>query len=153
MAGAVSAVDPEKGSEAAKIIKAAVRDHVPVLRVSKAAALAGITDVGWHRAIKSGRGYESTFIAMARVTGVEPQVRKVLGLPPLDANVVQLPARAGSESTEDAALRAFRDAIRDDPRLTVPERQVILTWYHSPDGQALLKAKLAEAQLARARQG
>jgi lambda repressor-like predicted transcriptional regulator len=146
-------VDDEPGRKAADIIGAARKRQVPRMTQREAARRAGLSTEGWLKILRTGHGREENVIAMARVVGVEPQVREALGLPPLDANVVQMPARAAGESTEDAALRAFRDAIRDDPRLTVPERQVILTWYHSPDGQALLKAKLAEAQLCRARQG
>ena len=133
----MSAVDPEAGRRAADIIRAAVRDHVPVLRVSKAAAMAGITDVGWHRAIKTGRGYESTFIAMARIAGVEPQVREVLGLEPLDdANVIPMASRPPG----------FERSIAENPRLSEHERQILLIWYRDAGGREYMDL------LARARQ-
>jgi hypothetical protein len=77
-------VEPEAGRAAADIIKAAQQRQAPVLRITKAAALAGITDVGWQRVIKTGRGYPTTFIAMARVVGAEAEVRRALGFPPAD---------------------------------------------------------------------
>jgi hypothetical protein len=128
-------VDPEAGRKAADIIKAAQQRHVPVLRVSKAAALAGITDVGWHRAIKTGRGYESTFIAMARVVGVEPQVREALGLPPVDGL---------------ADLSEFEKSIFGDERLTDQQRRAIVEIYRSPGGWELLQS-LVQDRRGRAR--
>jgi hypothetical protein len=124
MAGAASAVDPEAGRKAADIIKAAVQRQVPVLRVSKAAVQAGITDVGWHRAIKTGRGYESTFLAMARVAGVEPEVREALGLPPLD---------------EIAARDPFEDAIMAAPQLSSEEKSASIRRHRQKVREAALK--------------
>src|ERR1017187_1863969 len=99
---AMAGVDPHAGRIAADKIRAAQQRHVPLLTVHEGARQAGITDDGWSKVIRTGRGREGTFIAMARVAGVEPEVREALGLPPLDANVIPLPVPA--ESAEDAAL-------------------------------------------------
>jgi hypothetical protein len=147
MAGAV---EPRAGRTAANIIKTA-QDRL-VLTAGAAAKLAGITDVGWARVIKAGRGYPATFIAMARVVGVEPQVRAALGLPALDANVIPMPVPA--ESAEDAALRDVMYIIRhESPQLTDHEREVALAWLRRPEARERVRAELAEAVLALARQG
>jgi hypothetical protein len=71
------------GTRAAAVsIDAALRRHVPVLTLAEAARRAGITPAGWRKVIRTGRGRTATLMAMARVTGAEPEVRRALGLPP-----------------------------------------------------------------------
>lgn len=125
-----------------------------MLTAGAAAKLAEpLTDVGWARVIRTGRGYPATFIRMARAVGVEPEVREALGLPPLPANVVQMPGLAGDHA-DDAALADIRRRIEHSKVLTDRERPVVLAWCDSPEGQDALREKLAEArQRARIRQG
>ena len=145
-------VEPDEGREAARIIKEALDGLRPRVTVAEAAARAVITEDGWLKVIRTKRGYERTFIKMARAVGVEAEVREVLGLPPLDANVIPLPVQA--ESAEDVALRAVMEIIRDEsPQLTDHERRAALNWLHRPEARELLRAKLAKANLTLARQG
>ena len=50
------------------------------MTIRAAARLAGMSAEGWNKVIKTGRGREETFIAMARVVGAEREVRLALGL-------------------------------------------------------------------------
>ena len=82
--------------DAADMIEAARRRHVPLLTLSEAARRAGITSSGWRKVIGTGRGRDDTFIAMARVTGVEDEVREALGMEPLGA-VPDIPPMSADE--------------------------------------------------------
>lgn len=145
-------VASQAGRVSADVIQRAQARHLPLLTVAEASRRAGITREGWAKVIRTGRGHEGTFIAMARVVGVETEVRAALGLPPLDANVIPLPVQA--ESAEDVALRAVMEIIRDEsPQLTDHERRAALNWLHRPEARELLRAKLAKANLTLARQG
>ena len=72
------------GRQAADIIETARKRQVPVLTLREAARRAGISDEGWSKVIRRGRGREQTVIAMARVVGAEAEVRAALGLPSVD---------------------------------------------------------------------
>jgi hypothetical protein len=91
----------EAGRAAADIIEAAQKRHVPVLTKREAAGQAGISVEGWDKVIRTGRGRDTTFAAMARVVGVEAEVRAALGLPavsddaPLDAELAAIEAQLG----------------------------------------------------------
>ena len=145
-------VDPRKGREAADIIEAARLRRDPLPTVAELARSARVDNYAWAQIIKKGRGLPQTFLKMAQVVGVEPQVREVLGLPPLDANVVPLPVPA--ESAEDEALRDVMYIIRhESPQLTDHEREVALAWLRRPEARERVRAELTEAVLALARQG
>jgi hypothetical protein len=145
-------VEPDEGREAARIIKEALDGLRPRVTIAEAAGRADITEDGWLKVIRTGRGYERTFIKMADAVGAGPQVREALGLPPLDANVIPLPVPA--ESAEDAALRDVMHIIRhESPQLTDHEREVALAWLRRPEARERVRAELTEAVLALARQG
>ena len=88
----MATVTGEAGRRAADIISSAQRRHLPVLTLREASHKAGLSPEGWSKVIRTGRGRESTFVAMARVTGVEEEVREALGLPPAEvAPEIELP--------------------------------------------------------------
>lgn len=143
-------VDDEPGRKAADIIGAARKRQVPRMTQREAARRAGLSTEGWLKILRTGHGREENVIAMARVVGVEPQVREALGLPALDANVIPLPVPA--ESAEDAALRDVMYIIRhESPQLTDHEREIALAWLRRPEARERVRAELAEAVLTLAR--
>lgn len=119
-----------------------------MLRAGAAARQAGITDVAWARVIKKGRGYESTFVAMARVVGVEAEVREALGLPPLDGGVTRLPA--GRIAPRDV----YEERILAAP-LSREVQERVIAFHRAPGGgrEILQDLGLEPAPLTRARRG
>ena len=73
-------VTGDAGRKAADIISAARERQVPVMTIREAARRTGISAEGWNKALKKGSGRQETFIAMARVVGVEAEVGAALGL-------------------------------------------------------------------------
>lgn len=120
----MAVVTGDAGRAAADIIDAAQRRHVPVLTKRAAAAQAGISVDGWDKVIRTGRGRDTTFAAMARVIGVEPQVRAALGLGPLPADGPGVPLT-------DAELDAIEaETPADLSRLSAKDRRALLTWVY-----------------------
>ena len=98
---------------AADLIEAARERHVPVLTIAEASRRAGITPDGWRKVIKTGRGRQSTLLAMARVTGTEPTVRVLLGLPPAgDSEPDGLPEMDEEERRDVMGYLRVRRAAR-----------------------------------------
>src|ERR1039457_3393948 len=95
---------------AAEIIEAARLRHVPLLTLSEAARRAGITPAGWRKVISTGRGRDSTFIAMARVTGVEDDVREQLGMERTEA-IPGLPPMSDDERRAVLSYLEVRRAV------------------------------------------
>lgn len=129
---AMATITGEPGRAAADIINAAQKRHVPVLTKREAAGQAGISVEGWDKVIRTGRGRDTTFAAMARVVGVEGQVRAALGLGDLpaaaesDADLDRLERDLGLDlSTVNPDLRraVLRRYQRFDERLTRLERE------------------------------
>ena len=99
-----------KGTRAAaELIEAARLRHVPLLTLSEAARRAGITPAGWRKVTSTGRGRDSTLIAMARVTGTEDEVREALGMKPA-GSVPQLPPMSEDERRAVLAYLEVRRA-------------------------------------------
>jgi hypothetical protein len=156
-------VEPSAGRAAADIIKNAQSRHVPILRVAEAARRAGITSHGWIKVINSGRGRQSTFLAMARVTGVEAEVRDALGMEPLEGDVVPRPGtpiappgRLPPAPRDVVDLDPFERSIAANPALSEHERALILDIYRTKGGRELLAAelsRLAELPREHVRQG
>jgi hypothetical protein len=129
---AMATITGDSGRAAADIIEAAQKRHVPVLTKREAAGQAGISVEGWDKVIRTGRGRDTTFAAMARVVGVEADVRAALGLPavsdeaPLDAELAEIEARLGLDlSSLPADLRRalLRHYQALDARMSELERR------------------------------
>jgi len=121
-------VDDPAGRAAVEIIEAARKRQVPVMTKNEAVARAGLSPAGWLKIRRTGHGREESFIAMARILGVEPEVRKALGLPPL----------------ESRRRAAFEANIMADERLTPAEQRTILGILRRPGGWELLESYAAE---------
>jgi hypothetical protein len=135
MCGMAVVVGGDAGIEAARIIREAQGRQVPVMNQRKAAALSGLSVEGWMKILRTGRGKLENVIAMARVVGVEPQVREALGLSPLN----------GLDG-----LSEFEKSIFADERLTDQQRRAIVEIYRSPGGWDLLQS-LVQDRRGRAR--
>jgi hypothetical protein len=134
MCGMAVVVGGDAGSRAVAIIKEAQGRQVPVMNQRKAAALSGLSVEGWMKILRTGRGKLENVIAMARVVGVEPQVREALGLPLNGLN----------------DLSEFEKSIYADERLTDQQRRAIVEIYRSPGGWELLES-LVQDRRGRAR--
>lgn len=129
-------VEPDEGREAARIIKEALAGLRPRVAIAEAASRAGITEDGWMKVIRTGRGYERTFIKMAGAVGVKPQVCEVLGVP-LDANVVPLPA-PGDLTPEDV----YEEAVLANPDASAALKRELIELHRAPGGSREIMAKL-----------
>jgi hypothetical protein len=128
----MAVVTGEAGRTAADIIQAAQKRHVPVLTKRSAAAQAGISVDGWDKVIRTGRGRDTTFAAMARVVGAEAEVRIALGQPavgdgpPLDDELDRIERQIGLDlSSLPADLRRalLRHYQALDARMSELERR------------------------------
>jgi hypothetical protein len=125
-------VEPSKGRAAAKIISEALAASKPKVTVVEAAGRARITPDGWLKVIRTERGYERTFLAMARAVGVEAEVREALGIDDL------------------GELDPFERSILGSGLTAVQQRQIIDIW-RSPGGREWLES-LAQDRTGLARQ-
>jgi hypothetical protein len=118
----------EAGRAAADIINAAQKRHVPVLTKRAAAAQAGISVDGWDKVLRTGRGRDTTFAAMARVAGVEPEVRAALGLEPIGDTQVADPRPAlVRDNWDDENVRAlWALKVTEDQRLALIGSYLVL---------------------------
>ena len=111
-------VTGDAGRRAADIITAARERQVPVMTIREAARRTGISVEGWNKALKKGSGRQETFIAMARVVGVEAGVRDALGLTPVSADQPQV-VRDHARDENVRALWNLR--VSEDQRLSLIE--------------------------------
>jgi hypothetical protein len=121
-------VDPTKGREAADIIEAARLRMDPLPKVAELARSARVDNYAWAQIIKKGRGLPQTFLKMAAVTGVEPQVREALGLPPL--------ADAGDLSPFERSIMA--SGIPDE------KKRAAIEIFRGPGGPELMESVAQE---------
>jgi hypothetical protein len=132
MAGAV---DQKLGKRAAEIIKDA-QDRLVLTNGAAAKLAEPLTDVGWARVIRTGRGYPSTFVRMAKAVGVEAEVRDALGLP---ANVVPLvPPIPG----EIVAKDVWEEGVLASPKASEALKRDLIEFYRAPGGGREIMAKM-----------
>ena len=116
----------------------------------------------WADVEKRGGPTMATIRAIRRgdPTAVSPLTRARLARalewrrPYVDALLGDGPLPVPAESAEDAALRDVMHIIRhESPQLTDRERELALAWLRRPEARERVRAELAEAVLALARQG